>query len=148
MFSRAKANWKRFAEEKERLMWIFHFWKRSQQWENPAESLALMATLVTLSFYPQIVSALALLALVAYILLTAPKRPEKPPEMLTDPQDDDKDDEVSAPGAVDLPVHAHSVLKVSCWSLKERHILSMRMSPFQYPRHVSCLLTLPASRLR
>lgn len=94
MFSRAKANWTRFMFEKERFTWIVRFWRRNQAWENPAESLAVMAGLVTFSFRPQIVLVASLLSLIAYTLLTAPKRPDKPAEMHADPLDEDEDDEV------------------------------------------------------
>ena len=79
--------------EKDRFAWIIRFWRRNQQWENPAESLALMAGLISLSFHPQVVLSLLLLTLAAYALLTAPKRPEKPSEMRADPIEENDEDE-------------------------------------------------------
>ncbi len=57
VFSRAKANWTRSVLEKERFTWIMRFWRRNQQWENPAESISLMCGLITFSFYPQVCAA-------------------------------------------------------------------------------------------
>lgn len=70
------------------------FWERNQEWENPAESVALMCGLVTFSFYPAVVLVSLLLWIVAYALLTAPKRPGKPQEMYTDPEDENEEEEV------------------------------------------------------
>ncbi len=98
MFSRAKANWARCAIEKERFTWIMRFWERNQEWENPAESVALMCGLVTFSFYPAIVLVGLLLWIVAYALLTAPKRPGKPQEMYADPEDENEEEEVGFQG--------------------------------------------------
>lgn len=76
------------------------FWKRNQEWENPAESIALMCGLVTFSFYPHVVLIGLLLYIVAYALVTAPKRPGKPLEMVVDPEDDNDEDEVTYMGNI------------------------------------------------
>lgn len=95
MFSRAKTNWTRCSLEKDRFAWIMRFWQRNQEWENPAESVALMCGLVTFSFYPQVILVGLLLWIAAYALLTAPKRPGKPQDMYLDPEDSDEEEEVA-----------------------------------------------------